>query len=129
MKLGADPLDPFEDLKKYKKKFCKILVDMINFYEQQGHAVYSLGFNDLEEETGFCYNCREENLTYLFVITAIGGTGIIQSSYGTKTKTKLAVIFLLCPVCARKYNEDKSILIKVVEEFKSCYKTELSIVS
>ena len=102
---------------------------MADSYIQQGFEVYSLGFDSITDETSRCYNCKGVNLTFLFVITSFGGTSIIEHASGATTETKLAVIFLLCPFCARKYNEDPSIENKAVEEFKTRYKAELVIAS
>jgi len=110
----TETIQQLEDLKNLKKEFSKILADMVLFYEMTGHEVYSL--HNLEEEIGFCYNCRENNFTCLFVLTSIGGPASFE--YTNRIEyTKLAVIFLLCPVCAQKYEEDSSITIKVIEAF------------
>ena len=116
-----DRLDQLKELIPFHINFKNIFMDMVRFYEQQGHTVYSLDINE-ENITSHCYNCKELNLTYLFTLKGIGGTEIIQSLF--ETTTKLAVIILLCPTCSQKYDEDTTILINAVEEAKMLYKTE-----
>lgn len=112
------PLSQLKDLLPFYTNFQNMFMDMVRFYERQGRTVYSLDINE-QELTSRCYNCKEVNLTYLFILKGIVETEIIQSLF--ETTTNLAIIILLCPTCLQKYDENTTILINAIEDAKLLY--------